>query len=99
VLHFPSRLPIALIGVASYLVSVQVLAATRSPTEIAQVAKSTTISITSDEGIGSGVLIRQQGKRYLVATAAHVVKNPNSDYVLTAGDGGQYPLNAKLFDI
>jgi tetratricopeptide (TPR) repeat protein len=89
-----SILPVVSIVITCSFISLQVSAATRSPSEIARIAKNTTISISSDEGVGSGVLIKHQGRRYFVTTAAHVVKKQNSDYSLTTVDGMTYTLSS-----
>jgi tetratricopeptide (TPR) repeat protein/V8-like Glu-specific endopeptidase len=63
-----------------------------SAVEVGKIAKSVTVSIDSENSIGSGVTIAKQGNTYTVLTAAHVVRNPNQKFKLTTPDGKSYPL-------
>lgn len=67
--------------------------ATKSTTEIAQIAKSVTVLIQGAD-TGSGVLIRQDGTSYTVLTARHVVDMQGSFNVVTAS-GKRYPVEAQ----
>ncbi len=75
------------------LIAVMAPAATAlSAVEVGKIAKSVTVSIDSENSLGSGVTIDKQGNTYTVLTAAHVVRNPNQKFKLTTPDGKSYPL-------
>jgi tetratricopeptide (TPR) repeat protein len=65
---------------------------TQSSAEVASRIKGVTLAIKSDFGLGSGTIVRRQGKTYTVLTAAHVVRSGNTDYQIIAPDGKQYPV-------
>ncbi|WP_375470929.1 tetratricopeptide repeat protein [uncultured Nostoc sp.] len=58
--------------------------------KVDNIAQQITVRIDSkNNGNGSGVIIAKQGDTYYVATALHVVKNPDT-YEIIAPDGKQY---------
>ncbi|MDM9580131.1 serine protease [Nostoc sp. GT001] len=58
--------------------------------KVDNIAQQITVRIDSqNNGNGSGVIIAKQGDTYYVATALHVVKNPDN-YAIIAPDGKQY---------
>ncbi|WP_375470928.1 tetratricopeptide repeat protein [uncultured Nostoc sp.] len=58
--------------------------------KVDNIAQQITVRIDSkNNGNGSGVIIAKQGDNYYVATALHVVKNPDN-YEIIAPDGKQY---------
>lgn len=63
-----------------------------SAVEVGKIAKSVTVSIDSDNSVGSGVVIKKDGNTYTVLTAAHVVRNRQQAFKLTTPDGKNYPL-------
>jgi S1-C subfamily serine protease len=65
-----------------------------SAVEVGKIAKSVTVSIDSDNSVGSGVVIKKDGNTYTVLTAAHVVRNQQQRFKLTTPDGKSYPLVA-----
>lgn len=69
--------------VATIVISQPAMA--KSAKEVARVAVPTTVQINNTlvaDKSGSGVIIAKKGKTYTVLTANHVVKNPNSEYVI-----------------
>jgi S1-C subfamily serine protease/Tfp pilus assembly protein PilF len=66
-----------------------------SAVEVGKIAKSVTVSIDSEDAVGSGVVIKKEGNTYLVLTAAHVVRNRDREFKITTPDGKIYPLSAK----
>lgn len=64
--------------------------------EVSKVAKQVTVRIEYKTGgrnrQGSGIIIKQQGDRYYVLTAYHVVAE-DAEYTLIAPDGQQYTLD------
>ncbi|MEM8827848.1 MAG: tetratricopeptide repeat protein [Cyanobacteria bacterium P01_G01_bin.19] len=72
-------------AIASVLVMTQgSRAIAKSATEIAAIAKETTVKIENTLGIpgGSGVIIAKNENVYTVLTANHVVVNPNVGYIV-----------------
>jgi tetratricopeptide (TPR) repeat protein len=65
-----------------------------SAVEVGKIAKSVTVSIDSNNSVGSGVVIRKEGNVYIVLTAAHVVGDRQAQFKLTTPDGKTYPLVA-----
>ncbi len=63
-----------------------------SAADVAKIAKSSAVTIDSDASHGSGIIIQQQGDRYLVLTVAHVVKSNTQKYEVITADGVHYPL-------
>jgi tetratricopeptide (TPR) repeat protein len=58
--------------------------------KVDNIAQKITVRIDSkNNGNGSGVIIAKQGETYYVATARHVVKNPDN-YTIITPDGKQY---------
>ncbi len=66
-----------------------------SPTEVAAIAKSVTVSIQTPDDRGSGSIIARQGNTYLVLTAAHVVRKTDRQYTIELSDGRKYPVSAR----
>ncbi|WP_310484658.1 trypsin-like peptidase domain-containing protein [Chamaesiphon sp. VAR_48_metabat_403] len=65
-----------------------------SAVEVGKIAKSVTVSIDSENSVGSGVVIKKEGNTYTVLTAAHVVRNRQQEFKITTPDGKNYPLVA-----
>ncbi len=65
-----------------------------SAVEVGKIAKSVTVSIDSNDAVGSGVVIRKEGSTYTVLTAAHVVRDRQAQFKITTPDGKNYPLVA-----
>ena len=63
-----------------------------SATEVARIAKGATVKIESDTSQGSGEIIQQQGGKYLVLTAAHVVGDRRVKYTAITFDNRRYQL-------
>jgi tetratricopeptide (TPR) repeat protein len=61
--------------------------------QVAELAKNSTVAIRTARSIGSGVLIQQQGNRYTVLTAAHVVRDREAQYQISTVDDRQYALD------
>jgi tetratricopeptide (TPR) repeat protein len=79
-----------LIGIGATIALIQPnIAAAKSPVEIADTAKAITVLITQPNGVGSGVILQQQGDIYTVLTSAHVVKKKAS-YSITTSDDRSY---------
>ncbi|MBE9046945.1 serine protease [Pleurocapsales cyanobacterium LEGE 10410] len=59
----------------------------KTATEIAAIARETTVKIDNTLGVpgGSGVIIAKQDNIYTVLTANHVVANPNVGYIVKTG--------------
>ncbi|UKO99312.1 S1 family peptidase [Nostoc sp. UHCC 0870] len=65
----------------------------KSAKEVAQTAIPTTVQINntlSPGDSGSGVIIAKNGNTYTALTANHVVKNPNSEYMIRTFKGKEY---------
>jgi Tfp pilus assembly protein PilF len=56
--------------------------------------KNVTVSIYTSNSNGSGVIVHRQGGKYLVLTAAHVVRNQQNSYNIGTADGQKHPLTA-----
>jgi tetratricopeptide (TPR) repeat protein len=80
---------IGLIGIAATIPLVQTVATAKSSVEVAETARTITVLITSSNGQGSGVILKQEGDIYTVLTAAHVVKK-KVNYQITTPDDKQY---------
>jgi hypothetical protein len=74
-----------------------------SPPNIALVAdssaiiKAVTVSITTTNSNGSGVIIKQTGNKYTILTAAHVVRNTQQVYSIGTADGQKYQIGKPKF--
>lgn len=81
-------------AVTTALVVTQQQVMAKSAMEIAAIATETTVKIDNTIGIpgGSGVIIAQEGDRYTVLTANHVVQNPNIGYIIKTPTG-QYSVS------
>jgi len=64
----------------------------QTPKQVQTIAREITVRIDATTP-GSGVIIAKRGSTYYVATARHVVANPDQYTILTF-DGGKYPVNA-----
>jgi tetratricopeptide (TPR) repeat protein len=80
---------IGLIGITATIPLVQTIATAKSSVEVAETARTITVLITSSNGQGSGVILKQEGDIYTVLTAAHVVKK-KVNYQITTPDDKQY---------
>jgi S1-C subfamily serine protease len=80
---------IGFIGIAATIPLVQTVATAKSSVEVAETARTITVLITSSNGQGSGVILKQEGDIYTVLTAAHVVKK-KVNYQITTPDDKQY---------
>jgi S1-C subfamily serine protease len=80
---------IGLIGIAATIPLVQTVAIAKTSVEVAEIAKTITVSITHTNGFTSGVIIQHQGDVYTVLTNAHGVRKKVS-YKITAPDDRQY---------
>lgn len=81
--------------VAAIVISQPAMA--KSAKEVAQVAVPTTVQINnvlSADKSGSGVIIAKNGNTYTVLTANHVVKNPNSEYMIRTSKGKDHPVKS-----
>jgi serine protease Do len=58
--------------------------------EVLLKAQQMSVRIFDDQGLGSGVLIRQQGQVYTVLTNAHVIAD-HPEYTILTADGQAYP--------
>jgi tetratricopeptide (TPR) repeat protein/V8-like Glu-specific endopeptidase len=73
-------------------------AANLSATQVAQIAKQSTVRINSDGSPGSGVIIQKKNNTYTILTAGHVVKNRQTPYKITMADGeSQTAKNIQVF--
>jgi serine protease Do len=88
------NLPSVLMGtavVASVVITQPVFA--QSARDVAKVAIPSTVQINntlSPGDSGSGVIIAKNGNTYTLLTANHVVKNPNSEYIIRTYNGKEY---------
>jgi tetratricopeptide (TPR) repeat protein len=80
---------IGLIGIAATIPLVQTVATAKNSVEVVETARTITVLITSSNGQGSGVILKQEGDIYTVLTAAHVVKK-KVNYQITTPDDRQY---------
>ena len=89
-------LPGILAGTAAVAVMVvSQPASAKTAREVAQVAVPTTVQINNllqADRSGSGVIIARNGNTYTVLTANHVVKNPNSEFVIRTSKGNEHPV-------
>jgi S1-C subfamily serine protease len=93
-MRFNRSISIYLTGISLVLICTPVFAL--SPTEVNQTAKAITVRIEDNaNGNGSGIIIKQEGERYYVLTAYHVVNAPGRKYTIVTPDGKTYPLNYK----
>lgn len=61
-----------------------------SPQQLQQLAKTITVKISTKELLGSGTLLRREGKIYTVLTNAHVLRAANPPYQVQTPDGRIY---------
>ncbi|MGB8698023.1 MAG: trypsin-like peptidase domain-containing protein [Thermosynechococcaceae cyanobacterium] len=81
------------VGVSAALVAINLSPVVAlSSAEVNKIARSVTVRITSASGSGSGVLIRREGKTYMLLTAAHVLSNQTAAYEVMTPDA-QYVLD------
>ncbi|WP_299408151.1 trypsin-like peptidase domain-containing protein [Acaryochloris sp. IP29b_bin.148] len=91
-MNIPPKITLLLGTVAALSLAPQVALAL-SPAEINKVAKQITVRLDS-QAPGSGVIIKRNGNRYTVLTAAHVVATVD-EYVVITNDGQEYPVNVQ----
>ncbi len=65
---------VGLIGIAATIPLVQTVAIAKTSVEVAEIAKTVTVSISHTNGFSSGVIIQHQGDVYTVLTTAHGVR-------------------------
>ena len=88
--------PSIFVGTVAALVIVQPAIA-KTAKEVAQIAIPTTVQINNTSApdvSGSGVIISKKGNTYTVLTANHVVKNPNSEFVIRTSKGKDHPVTS-----
>jgi S1-C subfamily serine protease len=88
--------PSIFVGTVAALVIVQPAIA-KTAKEVAQIAIPTTVQINNTlvaDASGSGVIISKTGNTYTVLTANHVVKNPNSEFVIRTSKGKDHPVTS-----
>jgi S1-C subfamily serine protease len=61
-----------------------------SEDNLQQTSKNITVKIISKRLLGSGVLLKKEGRFYTVITNAHVLKNANVPYQIQTSDGRLY---------
>ncbi len=82
----------ALAGLTAVVMVIQVPGAVAiSEADVNAIAKQVTVRLVNGEILGSGVLVRRQGNRYTILTAAHVLAETDNHEVITE-DGQRYPL-------
>lgn len=86
------RLIIGLFGLGIAILPAR-LALALPATEVGKIAKQVTVKIEMLNEVGSGSIVKQEGKTYFVLTAKHVVSKPNEKYTLVTPDGDRYPLD------
>ncbi len=67
----------------------------KSARDVARVAVPTTVQINNTlqpDRSGSGVIIAKDGRTYTALTANHVVKNPNSEFIIRTSKGKDHPV-------
>ena len=77
-----------LAAIASCLILKVAMAA--SVSEIAKIARQTTVKINGKQSSGSGVLVANQSGNFWVLTCRHIVENTNEQYKIRTPDGQQY---------
>jgi tetratricopeptide (TPR) repeat protein len=85
--------------IASQVATIAVLpqrAIALSAVEIDSTAYKVSVQIIGGNTVGTGTIVRQQGDRYTVLTAAHVLRQTAS-YKIIAPDGKTYPIVAADF--
>jgi tetratricopeptide (TPR) repeat protein len=79
-----------LIGISATIAIVQpYIASAKSSVEIADIGKAITVSISTPETLGSGVILQHQGNIYTILTTANIVKN-KANYKITTPDNRSY---------
>jgi S1-C subfamily serine protease len=61
-----------------------------SENNLQQISKNITVKIVSKRLLGSGALLKKEGRFYTVITNAHVLKNANLPYQVQTNDGRLY---------
>jgi tetratricopeptide (TPR) repeat protein len=93
-MRFSSYLPVYFAGISIALICSPVSAL--SSREVNQIAKGITVRIEDNANKnGSGIIVKQEGGKYYVLTAYHVVNNPERNYTIVTPDGKTHPLNYK----
>ncbi len=90
-MNIPQKLSTLLLGTVATIVLAPKVVLALSPAEINRVAKQITVRVDS-QAPGSGVIIKRNGNRYTVLTAAHVVATVD-EYTIITNDGQEYPVN------
>jgi len=88
--------PSLIVGTVAALVIVQPAIA-KTAKEVAQIAIPTTVQINNTlvaDASGSGVIISKKGNTYTILTSNHVVKNPNSEFVIKTSKGKDHPVTS-----
>lgn len=62
-----------------------------SVAQLQNLAKSLTVKVLSQEVLGSGILLQQQGSVYTIVTNAHVLRAGDPPYKIETPDGKIYP--------
>jgi tetratricopeptide (TPR) repeat protein/V8-like Glu-specific endopeptidase len=70
-----------------------------SASQVAEISKAVTVSIQTENSIGSGVFVAKNAQGYTVLTAAHVVRDPEQKYQLIAPDGRRYKIDRSQIKI
>ncbi len=88
-----SVLPIEMIGNKNLLNKPSVAQEIKSPelstTQIEQIAKKITVKVITDDGGGSGVIIKKEGTTYTILTNEHVISD-GKKYSIETNDGKVY---------
>jgi tetratricopeptide (TPR) repeat protein len=82
-----------LMGVFTITALIQPVKANIHNEAINQIAKNITVRIFSDDSKGSGVLIQKKGNEYIVLTAKHIFKKPNTTYNIITNDGRSHEIS------
>jgi tetratricopeptide (TPR) repeat protein/V8-like Glu-specific endopeptidase len=86
-----STIPAALVGSIALTPIVQFTAmAAKTPVEIGEIAQAISVKIQSTDSIGTGVIVRKQGRVYTVLTAAHTIDDRTVKYKVSTADGQEY---------
>jgi tetratricopeptide (TPR) repeat protein len=93
IMNIQARLVIAIVGASILNFTHPQFAQANPSKEVSNIAKSVTVLIEFS-GIGSGVLLKQDGKVYTVLTAGHVFDSPGK-HTIVAPDKKRYPIDEK----
>jgi tetratricopeptide (TPR) repeat protein/V8-like Glu-specific endopeptidase len=70
-----------------------------SASQVAEISKAVTVSIQTENSIGSGVIVSKNPQGYMVLTAAHVVRDPDPKYQLVTPDSRRYNIDRSQIKI